>query len=161
MKNSFYSMLNKVIGTKAYAVRTVSSDPLQSFMFRVSIPGIPSQVGFQKVSGLSREVAVVEYLENMYEHTHKLAGRETVSEVTFERGMYSDKYALDVYKKIFTTPSARNTVTINVLDRIGSVRRTFNCAESWFSKYEVGDLDATSDDVIIETLTMQFEYFLD
>lgn len=161
MKNTFYSMLSKVITTKAYGARTVSSDPLQSFMFRVSIPGIPSQVGFQKVGGLSREVAVVEYLENMYEHAHKLAGRETVGEVTFERGMYADKYMLDVYKKIFTSPSARNTVTINICDRVGTVRRTFNCAEAWFSKYETGDLDATSDDVLIETLTMQFEYFLD
>lgn len=161
MKKKFYSIFSEVIATKAYGARTVSSDPLQSFMFRVSIPGIPSQVGFQKVSGLGREVAVIEYLENMYEHAHKLAGREKVSEVTFERGMYADKYMMDVYKKIFTNPSARNTITINICDRIGSVRRTFNCAEAWFSKYSVGDLDASSDDVIIETLTMQFEYFLD
>lgn len=161
MKNKFYSMLSEVIATKAHGARTVASDPLQSFMFRVSIPGIPSSVGFQKISGLSREVAVVEYLENMYEHAHKLAGRESVGEVTFERGMYADKYMMDVYKKIFNNPSARNTITINICDRLGAVKRTFNCAEAWFSKYEVGDLDASSDDVIIETLVMQFEYFLD
>lgn len=154
-------MLSEVITKKAYGVRTVTSDPLQAFMFRVSIPGIPSSVGFQKIGGLSREVAVVEYLENMYEHAHKLAGRESVGAVTFERGMYADKYMMDAYKKIFTSPTARNTVTISICDRIGTVRRTFNCAECWFSKYSVGDLDASSDDVIIETLEMQFEYFLD
>ena len=157
----FTEVLKDVMTTKAYASRTISQDPLQSFMFKVSIAGLPTGVGFQKVGGLNREVAVVEYLENMFEHKHKLPGRESVGEVTFERGMYADKYMLDVYKKIFTSPSARNTVTINICDRVGTVRRTFNCAEAWFSKYETGDLDATSDDVIIETLTMQFEYFLD
>ena len=50
--------------------RTIQQDPLQSFMFRVSIAGLPTGVGFQKVGGLSREVGVVEYLENMYYHTH-------------------------------------------------------------------------------------------
>mgnify|MGYP003293494768 CR=1 FL=1 len=65
-----------------------------------------------------------------------------------------------VYETVFNNNNARNTVVIQVCDRFGNVRREFQLAECWFSKYEVGDLDATSDDVIIETLTMQFEYFL-
>ena len=158
--NRFASIFKDAVVTKAYAVRTITADPLQSFMFRVSISGLPSSVGFQKVGGLSREVAVVEYLENMYEHTHKLAGRETVSEVTFERGMYADKYCQKLYESVFNNNNMRSTVTISVLNRFGTVKRSFQLAECWFSKFEVGDLDATSDDVIIETLTMQFEYFL-
>lgn len=158
--NKFALILKDAMTTKAYAARTTSKDPLQSFMFKVSIPGLPSGVGFQKIGGLSREVAVVEYLENMYEHTHKMAGRETVGEITFERGMYADNYLQRIYEKIFKKYSARHTVVIQVCDRLGKVRREFQCAECWFSKYECGDLDATSDDVIIETLTMQFEYFL-
>lgn len=153
-------LVRKAFSKKALAVRTVESDPLQSFMFKVSIPGLPTGVGFQKVGGLSREYAVVEYLENMYDHSHKLAGRETVGEITFERGMYADKYLQEQYEKIVKDVTARNTVTINICDRLGKVRRTFTLAECWFSKYEIGDLDATSDDVVIETLTMQFEYFL-
>ena len=141
----FAKVLKDVFTTKAYASRTIEQDPLQSFMFRVQISGLPTGVGFQKVGGLSREVAVVEYLENMYEHTHKLPGRESVGEITFERGMYADDYLQTMYE---------------VCDRFGNVRREFQLAECWFSKYECGDLDATSDDVIIETLTMQFEYFL-
>ena len=125
MKN----LLKKLI-TEVRAARTIDQDPLQSFMFKVSISGLPSGVGFQKVGGLNREVAVVEYLENMYEHKHKLPGRESVGEI------------------------------IQVCDRFGNVRREFQLAECWFSKYELADLDATSDDVVIETLTMQFEYFL-
>lgn len=158
--NKFANILKEVITTKAHASRTIEQDPLQAFMFKVQIGGLPTGVGFQKVAGLSREVAVVEYLENMYNHTHKLPGRESVGEVTFERGMYADDYLQKMYETVFNNNKSRNTVVIQVCDRFNNVRREFQLAECWFSKYEVGDLDATSDDVIIETLTMQYEYFL-
>lgn len=157
--NKLFSMV-KSIAISAMAARTIEADPLQSFMFKVSIPGIPTGVGFQKVGGLSREVEVVEYFENMYDHAHKLPGRESVSEVTFERGMYADDYLQTLYEKVFNNNTVRNTVVIQVCDRFGAIKREFKCAEAWFSKYECTDLDATSSDVIIETLTMVFEYFL-
>ena len=157
--NKLYTMF-KGLALNAMASRTMEADPLQSFMFKVSIPGLPTGVGFQKIGGLSREVEVVEYLENMYQHTHKLPGRESVSEVTFERGMYADDYLQTLYEKVFTDKNVSNTVVIQITDRFGKIRREFKCAEAWFSKYECADLDATSSDVIIETMTMVFEYFL-
>ena len=157
--NKLYTMF-KGLALNAMASRTMEADPLQSFMFKVSIPGLPTGVGFQQIGGLSREVEVVEYLENMYQHTHKLPGRESVSEVTFERGMYADDYLQTLYEKVFTDKNVRNTVVIQITDRFGKIRREFKCAEAWFSKYECADLDATSSDVIIETMTMVFEYFL-
>lgn len=157
--NKLYTMF-KGLALNAMASRTMEADPLQSFMFRVSIPGLPTGVGFQKIGGLSREVEVVEYLENMYQYTHKLPGRESVSEVTFERGMYADDYLQTLYEKVFNDNNVRNTVVIQITDRFGKIRREFKCAEAWFSKYECADLDATSSDVIIETMTMVFEYFL-
>lgn len=153
-------MKNKLL-MKAHASRTVANDPLQKFMFRVSIPGMPSGVGFQKVGGLSREVGVVEYLEGLSQHTHKLPGREKVSEVTLERGAYANSELEAYYKKVFSKKFSRNTVVIQILDRFGNVKRTFKLAEAWASKFEASDLDATSDDVAIEKLTLQFEYFLD
>lgn len=150
----------KNIPLKAYASRTMENDPLMSFTFKVSIPGLPSGVGFQTVGGLSREVEVVEYFENMQEYTRKMPGRETVGDVTFERGMYADAYLQTLYEKIFKDLAARNTVVIQVCNRLGEVKREFKCANAWFSAYEIADLDASSSDVIIETLTMTFEYFL-
>lgn len=141
------------------AVRSFESDPLQAFRFRVSIPGIPSQVGFTTVSGLSREIEVIEYFENMFDYPHKLAGRETVGDVTFERGMYGDKYLQTVYESIFTNQAQRRTVNVQIVDRFGNIRRSYNCAEAWFNSFEVADLDGSSSDVIIETLGMVFEYY--
>ena len=157
--NKFASILKNVIVTKAYAARTFSSDPLQSFKFRVSISGVPSSIGFKSVGGLSREVEVVEYLENMFDYTHKLPGRESVGEITLERGMYEDKSLETFYKSIFTNSATRFDCTIQITDRFGTVRRSFGLAECWCSGFEVADLDADSSDVLIETLTIQFEHY--
>lgn len=146
---------------KAFASRTIANDPLQKFMFRVTIPGLPTGLGFQKVGGLSREVGVVEYLEGLYQYTHKLPGREKVGEVTLERGSYATKELEELYKTVLTDSNLRNTVIIEILNRFGEAKRTYKLAEAWVSKWEGSDLDATSDDVAIEKLTLQFEYFLD
>ena len=157
-------MLDKVLGLvsiKAHAARTTSVDPLQKFKFRVTIPGLPSGIGFQKVSGLTQEVGVAEYDEGAYDFTHKMPGRPKVGEVTAERGTYADASFEDLIKKTLTNPNLRSTIIIEHLDRYGKAVRTYKLAEAWVSKWESSDLDATSDDVAIEKLTIQFEYFLD
>ena len=143
----------------AHAARTSSEDPLQKFKFRVTIPGIPSQIGFQKVSGLSKEVNVVEYDESAFEYTHKLPGKTKFGEVTMERGMFSDSSMLD-QMKVIQNPEYRTTIIVQLMDRFGNVQRTWKLAEAWISKWEGSDLDATSDDVAIETITVQYEYML-
>lgn len=152
--------LNKFLIT-AHANRTISEDPLQSFLFRIQISGIPSEIGFTKISGITREVAVVEYLENMYEHAHKLPGREKVSELTCEKGVYAENALQSAYESVFNNDNCRSTVTLQIMDRFQNVRREFVLGECWFSKYEFTELDAGKDDVIIEKLTMQFEHFID
>ena len=62
---------------------------------------------------------------------------------------------------MLTDSNLRNTVIIEILDRFGNTKRTYKLAEAWVSKWEGSDLDASSDDVAIEKLTVQFEYFLD
>lgn len=153
-------LMNK-FSMRAFAARTLKQDPLQGFMFRVMLSDMSDEkLGFTKVSGLSREVSVVEYFENMYDHAYKLPGRESVQEVTFEKGMYADTTFVDEFEKVLkgTKNEARHEVTIQIMNRFNEVARTFKLFEAWFSKYEVGDLDAGSDDVIVETLTVQFEY---
>lgn len=144
---------------QAHAARTSSEDPLQKYKFRVSIPGVPSQIGFQKVSGLSEEVNVVEYDESAYAYTHKLPGKAKFGEVTLERGMFSDNSMLEQLK-VIQNPEFRTTIIIQLMDRFGNVQRTWKLAEAWISKWEGSDLDATSDDVAIETITVQYEYML-
>lgn len=156
--------MKKILGLvsiKAFAARTTSVDPLQKFKFRLTIPGLPSGIGFQKVSGLTHEVGVTEYDEGGFDYTHKLPGRQKVGEVTAERGSYADNSFQNLLKQTLTNPSMRNTVIFEQLDRYGATVRTYKLAEAWVSKWEGSDADASSDDVAIEKLTIQFEYFLD
>lgn len=157
-------MINKILGLialNASAARTTSVDPLQKFKFRLTVPGLPSGIGFQKVSGLTHEVAVTEYDEGGFDYTHKLPGRQKVSEVVAERGTYADSGFHDLLKQTLTNPSLRNTVIFEQLNRYGETIHTYKLAEAWVSKWEGSDADAGSDDVAIEKLTIQFEYFLD
>lgn len=141
--------------------RTVANDPLQKFMFKITIPGLTDGINFQKLSGLSREVAVVEYLEGMYQYAHKLAGREKVSDLTLERGSFTSRALEEEYKRVLTDPARRQTIIVQIMDRFGEVQREYKLAEAWISKWEESDLDATSDDVAIEKITVTFEYFID
>jgi len=140
--------------------RTYANDPLQMFRFRVSMPGLPAGMGFQKVSGLSREIGVVEYDEGGYSHTHKLTGKEQGGEVTLEKGMFANTDLEEIYKRSLNSPDYRTTVIIEQLDKFGKVARSWTLAEAWVSKWEGSELDATSEDVAIESITIQFEYYL-
>jgi phage tail-like protein len=140
--------------------RTYANDPLQMFRFRVSMPGLPAGMGFQKVSGLSREIGVVEYDEGGYSHTHKLTGKEQGGEVTLEKGMFANTDLEEIYKRSLNRPDYRTTVIIEQLNKFGKVARSWTLAEAWVSKWEGSELDATSEDVAIESITIQFEYYL-
>lgn len=159
MRKFILPLLNAV-AKPVYAARTTSLDPLQKYKFRVSIPGLPTTMGFQKVGGLSEEYAVTEYNEGQYEYTHKLPGRPKVGEVTLERGEYADSYLHDKVKECLTNANLRSTIIIHDLDRHGNIARTYKLAEAWASKWEGSERDSTSDDVAIEKITIQFEYYL-
>ena len=155
-------MLKNVLAITAHAARTASLDPLQKYLFRVTIPGLPAEIGFQSVSGLDLEIGVAEYSEGGYAFSHKIPGKPKVSEVTCKRGAYSgDSAMLDLVRTTLTNPDFRGTVIIEHLDRFGNVGKTYKLAECWASKWEGDDLDATSDDVAVETLTLQYEYQLE
>ena len=151
--------ISKLI-TKVFAARTVANDPLQKYMFRVTIPGMPTGMGFNKVGGLTKEVGVIEYMEGMYAHTHKLPGKEKVPKVTLEKGTFATAELENYYKATLTNPNMRSTVIIEIFNRFGEVKKKYQLAEAWASKWEGTDLDAGSEDVAIEKITVQFEYYL-
>lgn len=149
-----------LVAINAHAVRTTSVDPLQKFKFRLTIPGLPAGIGFHKVSGLTHELEVIEYDEGGFDYTHKLAGKQKVGEVVAERGVYANTDLHAVLRRNLTNPNLRSTVIFEQLDRFGRPVKTYKLAEAWVSKWEGSDADATSGDVAIEKITIQFEYFL-
>lgn len=155
--------IKDILIPKVYASRTFAADPLQKFKFKVAVVGTSPftqniEMGFTNVGGVSRELEVIKYLEAGFDFEHKLPGRETVGEITFKKGMYADKSMHTAFSDVVTNKNAtRCDVNLYIMDRWQQVKRTFAFMECWFSKYEFEDLDASSSDVIIETLTMQYE----
>lgn len=140
--------------------RSVANDPLQKFRYRVSIPGLSAGIGFSKVSGLKREVAVAEYDESGYPHTIKLSGKEKVDDITLERGMFASSELESLYKATLSDPNNRTLITITLYDKNNKPRRVWNLAEAWIPKWEGTDFDAKSSDVATEKITVTFEYFI-
>lgn len=140
--------------------RTSSNDPLLKYKFQVSIPGLPTGMGFTKVGGISREINVTEYNEGGTEYTQKLPGKEKFSEVVCEKGAFGSTELKELYAKALSSSDFRNTIVIEHLNRLGEVAATDTLAEAWISKYEGSDLDASSSDTEIEKITIQYEYLL-
>lgn len=159
MKRLMKKVLNLFV-VPAYAARTTASDPLQKFKFSVAIPGLPTSIGFQKISGLTEETNVAEYNEGGTDFTMKMPGIMSVGEVVCERGEYADTNFHDLMHRTLTDMNLRNTVVITKKNRYGDVARVYKLANAWVSKWEGSEMDAGSDDVAIEKITIQFEYYL-
>lgn len=153
--------LQDMLALKVSASRSVYDDPLQKYKFTMTISGMPSGAGFTKISGLSEETGVTEYNEGGYEYTHKLGGKAKFNEITAERGSFADRDMETVFRQSLTNPSMRQTIIIEVKDKFGATKRTYKLAEAWASKWEGPDLDAGSNDVAVEKLTIQYEYLID
>lgn len=141
--------------------RTTSEDPLLQFNFRMTVPGFPDGIGFVSVDGLDETINVTEYYEGGYTHAHKLPGRTSVSPVTATRGEYmGDTTFKDVMKEAVTQNDFRRTIIIEKLNRFGEVGKTYKLAEAWVSAWKGGGNNSDSNDVSIEEITIEFEYYL-
>ena len=51
-------------------------------------------------------------------------------------------------------------MTITLQDRFGKPQRTWKLAEAWVKSWEGSDFDSSSEDVAIEKVVIEFEYYL-
>lgn len=137
--------------------RARSNDPLQQFRFKVEIEGI-SELGFSKASGLENEIEVAEYREGGFDAIHKLPGIEKTGAVVLERGATADIQIYNWYKKALTDRDFRKTVTIIELDYAGEEARRHVLYEAWASKFTPPEYDATSSEVAVDQVEIQYEY---
>lgn len=140
--------------------RVTTQDPLQGYNFRLSLTGLPSTCGFKKISGLSMELGVVSYDEGGYSVPHKLKGKKKTSELVCEKGLFPNKDIENLFKQSLNSKDYRTTATVELLGPDGSVARKWTLSEVWCSKWEVGEFDASSEDVVVETITLQYEDFI-
>ena len=136
------------------------------FKFIVSFDGV-DHAGFQKCSELSVEVANIQYYEGGSLTPNKSPGRLTFSDVTLERGATQDQDLYDWFNDVAAVASGKGlndydykrNGTIIQQDRDGSTLRKWAIYGAWPVKFVAGEWDNESDENVIESVTLSFDYF--
>lgn len=127
---------------------------------------------FQKMGELSKEFAEIGYYEGGAIIPIKDPGRLTYADVTLDRGSSGDfffhDWALTVADAAagdggagLVAPDFKtDDFTVRQLDRDNSTLQEWDMIGVWAKKYVAGDWDNTADEVVIEALTLSYDYFL-
>lgn len=142
------------------------ADPYRNFKFEVEIDGFV-RAGFSKVTGLKHTVEKVEYREGGENETmRKLPGQSSFDDIVLERGMSTDSDFVDWIEMVFTLDKAegiqgdesfRKTPVIYLKDKAGNRVKKWTVYRAWPSEKASPDLDASANDVAIESLTLANE----
>jgi len=138
----------------------------KKFKFLVDIDGFLS-AAFQKASELSVEAANVQYHEGGAVIPNKSPGRLTFSDVTLERGATSDLELYTWMKQVADAAAGagqidnkyKREVEIVQQDRDNSVLRRWVLSQAWPTKFVAGDWDNESDEVVINSVTLTYDFF--
>jgi phage tail-like protein len=139
----------------------MANDVEQEFLgsqFALEISGVEI-ARFSGCSGLSYSTEVVEYNEIVQGKlvTHKRPGRTKYDDIVLKRGLSANMAAIDWYQNVQDGEVQRQDGSIVVYDRAGNELARWNFSRGWPSKWSGGDMDAGSDDIMIEELTITHE----
>ena len=136
------------------------------FKFIVQADDVTSS-GFQKCSELSVEIAKVEYFEGGSLIPNKSPGRLTFSDVTLERGATQDRDLFSWFQDVAITSSGLGLADVNYKrnldivqqDRDGVTLRRWSLSRAWPVKFVAGEWDNESDENVIESVTLTYDFF--
>ncbi len=128
-------------------------DPLRGFRFLLEIEGIASG-GFTRVKGLSRDVKHESYREGgVNEYEHKLVTQVTYPAVVLERGLALE----DLWQWALDTADGdvqRKTIRLRLQDEANVKQWAWQIENAIPVKWSVSDLDASSSQVVMESLEL-------
>jgi len=138
----------------------------KKFKYIVEIDSVASSA-FQKCSELSAEVAKVEYFEGGSLIPNKSPGRLTFADVTLERGATVDEDLFKWFQDVamlasglgLVDPSYKRNLDIVQQDRDGTTLRRWTLSGAWPTKFVAGEWDNESDENVIESVTLTYDYF--
>lgn len=133
------------------------NDPYSVFNFLVEIEGV-AVAAFSECSGLSTETNVIEYRNGDEDITvRKLPGLKTFTNISLKRGYTDSKELWDWRKTVMDGKTERRSGSIVLLNESREPALRWNFREGWPSKLEGPTLNATSNEVAIETLEIACE----
>lgn len=132
-------------------------NPYRGFNFKVEIDGI-SEAGFRECSGLDATTDSVDYREgNDPNHMRKLTGLNKHSAITLKRGITDSDKLWKWRQSVIDGKAERKNISILLLNEAREEKWRWNIRNAWPSKWTGPSLNATSNDVAIETLEIIYE----
>jgi phage tail-like protein len=132
-------------------------DPYKSFNFRVEIDGV-SLAAFSEVGGLASETAVIEYRVGGEANTvRKLPGLTKYANIVLRRGITQDAELWSWRRSVIDGRVDRRNGAIVLLDDEGNEVVRWNFLHGWICKWEGPALNASGNDIAIETIAIAHE----
>lgn len=132
-------------------------DPYKNHRFLVEIDGIV-QAGFSECSGFGSEIQVIEYREGGDPTTaRKLPGMATYPDISLKWGITDSSELYNWHQAALSGQIERKNGSIVVLNDLGEEKVRWNFFNAWPSKYSGPSLNATGNEVAIDTLTVSCE----
>ena len=134
-------------------------DPFKGFNFVVSIDGMAGAAGFSECAGLSTDGDIVEYREGTDKNlwTRKLTGLRKHAHITLKRGETGNLDLWNWRKAVLDGETDRRSGTITLRDELQRSVMHWHFTDGWPVKYEGPSLNATGNQVAVETLEIVHE----
>jgi phage tail-like protein len=132
-------------------------DPYKAFNFVVEIDGI-ARAGFSEARGLESETSVIEYRVGGESNTvRKLPGLTRYANIVLRRGVTQDADLWNWRKTVEDGRVERRNGSIILLDDDRAEVLRWNFLNGWISKWQGPDLNASGNEVAIETIEIAHE----
>jgi len=137
--------------------------PPVGFHFRVEFLnlGNDNDSRFQSVSGLNAEYDTESFKEggeNRFEH--KLPVRTKFPDLSLKRGMLTDSKVIDWCLDALQNRNIQPVqLQVTLLNEKHEPLRTWSVFNAWPRKWQVSDLNAQENSLVIETLELSYSYF--
>jgi phage tail-like protein len=148
------------------AITSRTTEPYRNYRFLVSIDAPFYCMSFRKVSGLKATTEVIEWREGGDAPTpRKFPGVTTYDAVTLERGMCNDADMWNWVKDVLAldaaggSPNVRRNVSVTLLNHQGKPVVRWVLEGCWPSEYSLGDMDAGGNEVLVESMVLQYTRF--
>lgn len=139
----------------------VPKDPVAAFQFALEIQSITTAL-FREADGFSNETEVIEHKQQGKDGVLtilKLPGATKWNNITLKRGIIDDKSLWDWREKVLKgqIEQARKDGSIVGYDEKGTEVIRYNFRRGWPCKWEASGMNATGNEVIIETIEIAHE----
>ena len=134
--------------------------PLPKFRFEVDLGTELKGVAFQEVSGMDKEVQIIEYRHSNSPlfSTIKMPSIVKHSNITMKRGIFvNDNTFWDWMAEIKMNTIKRREVLIKLLDEEGKVTMQWTLRNAWPTKISSTDLKSDGNEVAVDTLEIAYE----